>query len=133
MKMVTFIFALLSIKLLVISNVFAATESPLVVELAKQSQTTNEMARKQIEQVVLALKSELLAGRDVTLKNFGRFYVSELGPREVRNPKTGDKLQIGARKYPRFTSSDNFKAAFNGVKEANTVKEAKPGEVQVVK
>ena len=90
----------------------AANDAGLVTAVAQQSGLSQDEARKQVDTVFAGIKAELLAGRPITVRNFGRFYVSELGPREVRNPRTGQKMQIEARKYPKFTSADTFKEEF---------------------
>ena len=99
------------------------TESPLTIAVAKQGGLSRDAARAQIELVTSAIKSELLAGREITLKNFGRFYVQELGARQVRNPRTGKPITVEARRYPKFTSSDNFKLLFNPKPARNPVEQ----------
>lgn len=113
------------------SNVYAANDTPLVAEVSKQSGSSTEVARKQVDLVFDSLKKELEAGREVTIKNFGRFYVQELGPREGRNPKTKEKLKIDARRYAHFVTSDNFKSQLNPNKTAQKIEEV-PGNIPLV-
>ena len=96
------------------STAAAASKNPLVANIAKQASISEADAVRAIDQVMSGIKEELKAGRDVTIKNFGRFYVSERDAHEGRNPRTGQKIQIEARNYPRFVSSDGFKAEMNG-------------------
>ncbi len=92
---------------------FGASDNGLVTQLAKEAKITEEQAQTQVDAVFTALRSELLAGRDVTIKSFGRFAVQERAARTGRNPRTGEAIDIGARRYPHFTSSDKLKESFN--------------------
>ena len=106
-----------------IPDAHAASTPAVVVALAKQSGISEVQAKQQIDQVTLAIKAELMAGRDVTITNFGKFYVQERDAHVGRNPKTGAPLQIEAKRYPRFVSADRFKDEMNG----EVVKMAKGG------
>ena len=95
-------------------SAFAASTSPVVAEYAKGAGITVEQAQRNFELVIGAIKSELQAGRDVKIMNFGRFTVLERKAHQARNPKTGAAVAVPDRKYPHFVSSDTFKDAFNG-------------------
>lgn len=93
-------------------NAFAATDN-LSKRLASELKVSESDADKQVDAVIEAIKSELVAGNEVVIRNFGRFYIQARDAREGRNPKTGEKLQIPARKYPKFASADGLKKAVN--------------------
>jgi DNA-binding protein HU-beta len=42
---------------------------------------------------------------------FGKFYVREQKAREGRNPQTGEKMRIPARKVPTFSAGNSLKGA----------------------
>lgn len=112
MKRIIFFTAIFSVvSHLPIAN--AASDNGLVAQVAKEAKVSEDQAQVQVDAVFSALRSELLAGRDVTIKNFGRFEVSERQARTGRNPKTGEAIEIGARRYPHFVSSDKLKETFN--------------------
>ena len=114
MRSIMFILAVLAMDAACcVAPSFASNQSAVITALAKQNGVSDELARKQLESVVTAIKGELSAGRDVTIPNFGRFYVSEQAAHEGRNPRTGAKLQIPAKRYPKWTSADNFKEVMN--------------------
>jgi DNA-binding protein HU-beta len=94
------------------ANAGATSDSNLVAAVAASSGVTKEQARVQVDAVIEGIKAELLAGRPMTIRNFGKFYVTEMAPREVRNPRTGEKKMIEARRYPKFSSSETLKASF---------------------
>lgn len=56
---------------------------------------------------------ELSDGGEVAIKGFGKFQVVESAPRLGRNPKTGDTVQIPAKKTVRFYAGDNLKVSVN--------------------
>ena len=92
----------------------AATNNGLVEALAKQASLSNEQAKTQVDQVFAALESELVAGREVSIRNFGSFSLNEREAHAGRNPKTGATLQIPAKRYPKFSASDSLKDQVNG-------------------
>lgn len=53
----------------------------------------------------------LSKGEKVTLVGFGSFQVMERKAREGRNPQTGEKLQIPAKKVPKFRAGKKLREA----------------------
>jgi len=113
--MKTGVMTIIFVQLMVLSSAaFAATTDSLFYQqVAKISGVSETEARTSVNTVFSALKGELEAGHKVTIRNFGRFYVRQLGQRKGRNPKTGKAITIPARKYPRFSASDKLKEALN--------------------
>ena len=73
----------------------------------------------QIYQRVRAVGSRLLEwgvkkGDRVALNPFGSFVVRARQAREGRNPKTGEKITIAARKVPVFVAGTSLKDAVGG-------------------
>jgi DNA-binding protein HU-beta len=92
---------------------FAGNSTAVLAEYQRLTGASDAEARAQFGAAMAAVKNELKSGREVTVQNFGRFYVQDREPREARNPRTGEKLQVEAKRYPRFVSSDTFKAEMN--------------------
>jgi nucleoid DNA-binding protein len=84
-----------------------------VVALSRAYGTSLNAAEEQIDKVFDVIASELQEGREVIIRNFGRFYVRHRDPRKGRNPRTGVPLQIQAKNYARFSSSDTLKKKLN--------------------
>ena len=99
--------------LLFLSAVPAAAQSTLEDLYAKRAGVSVEEAKSQIQAVFATVQQELIAGKDVSIRGFGKFRVSHVQPRTARNPRTGEPVQVPAKKYPRFTSSDALKEAVN--------------------
>jgi integration host factor subunit beta len=71
--------------------------------------TTTEKPKKDVETVVESLLAEvgkaLRAGERVDLRGFGSFVVKEKKARQGRNPKTGETIEIAAKKAASFKPS----------------------------
>ncbi len=52
-------------------------------------------------------------GEKVTLVGFGSFEPRERKPREGRNPKTGEKMDIPGTRVPAFSAGKTFKEMVN--------------------
>jgi nucleoid DNA-binding protein len=57
----------------------------------------------------VAISEGLRAGEEIQLPGFGKFYVREQKAREGRNPQSGEKMKIAARKVPAFKAGKSLK------------------------
>lgn len=77
----------------------------------------DNLSLKQCENAVNAvldsIKDELANGGEINLVGFGSFSVREQKARTGRNPKTGEKLTISAKKVPSFKAGKGLKEAVN--------------------
>jgi integration host factor subunit beta len=62
------------------------------------------------ESVIGALKS----GDKIEIRGFGSFRTRQRKPRIGRNPKTGDRVEVPAKKIPFFKPSKELKDLVNG-------------------
>ena len=90
-----------------------AGPSGVAQRIALQTNIPKEKAEEQVEAVFTAIQAELKAGKEVPIRSFGKFYVSERKEHAGRNPKTGAPLQIPAKKYPKFNSAEGLKRSIN--------------------
>ena len=58
-------------------------------------------------------KSSLIAGNDLLLSTFGKFYVKDKKSRRGRNPQTGNELTLAARRVITFKPSGLLRAKVN--------------------
>lgn len=81
-------------------------KTELITKLAKKTGLTQAKAAEAVDAIFNAHKglivAELAGGKKVTLPGFGSFSVRKRASREGRNPATGKKITIPARKYPAF-------------------------------
>ncbi len=82
----------------------------LVSEVAEVVQTKKE-AEAAVECVLSSITAALQEGDSVSLVGFGTFKVAERKAREGRNPQTGEKIKIKAKKVPKFVPGKALKEA----------------------
>jgi DNA-binding protein HU-beta len=96
-----------------LASAFAANANDVVARMAEQGKISEDQAKENLNMVFAAITEELKEGQPVTVRNFGRFYTKDRAERMGRNPRTGEQIQIPAKTYPRFSSSDSLKKAMN--------------------
>jgi len=80
----------------------------LVEKVAKGCDLHKAAAEKALDSVLAAITDAVAAGDKVTLIGFGTFSVTERAAREGRNPQTGKKIKIPARKAVKFKAGSKF-------------------------
>lgn len=86
------------------------TKSELVDQLAEKNGT---LTRKESESVVNlifdSMGDALRSGEKVEIRGFGSFTVRERDAREARNPKSGDIVDIPAKRVPFFKTGKELR------------------------
>jgi DNA-binding protein HU-beta len=77
----------------------------LAALLAQTHQLPKASAAKVLSTVIDALCTDLKKGNSVALAGFGTFKLGQRAARTGRNPATGDKIKIAARKLVKFSPS----------------------------
>ena len=80
----------------------------LVREVAKVVATKKE-AEAVVDSVFGAITKALKEGDRVNLAGFGTFTVVDKPSRKGRNPKTGEEIDIAAKKVPKFIPGKGLK------------------------
>ncbi|MGI9337706.1 MAG: HU family DNA-binding protein [Gammaproteobacteria bacterium] len=60
------------------------------------------MTARMTERLFDAISGQLQAGGRVEIRDFGTFFLSERAARFARNPRTGEVIEIPAKRVPRF-------------------------------
>ncbi|MEG3641349.1 integration host factor subunit alpha [Magnetococcus sp. PR-3] len=58
-----------------------------------------------VESVFELIRNQLESGDPVKISGFGNFTMREKNPRQGRNPKTGEEVEISARRVVTFKAS----------------------------
>jgi DNA-binding protein HU-beta len=74
----------------------------LVGKMAQSAGVTQAAAEKALAGVVEAVGQALQSGDKVSVAGFGTFRITERKAREGRNPATGKKIRIPAKKVVKF-------------------------------
>jgi DNA-binding protein HU-beta len=72
-------------------------------------------AKAAVETLADIFESTLLTGEEVTIPGVGKLKVVTKAARNGRNPKTGEAIQIPAKRVVEFTPSAEFKASVSPV------------------
>jgi DNA-binding protein HU-beta len=89
------------------------TKTELVDKLAKDLEISKKTANAAVDATLASIKESVCAGNAVTFIGFGSFKMVERTAREGRNPTTGKKIKIPAKKAVKFTAGKAFKEALN--------------------
>jgi integration host factor subunit beta len=68
-----------------------------------------------INAVLRCIIDAVAQGDRVDLRGFGSFRVSSRNGRFGRNPRTGEKIKVPAKKVPLFRAGKEFRRQVNGV------------------
>jgi integration host factor subunit beta len=88
------------------------TKAELVEEVARAAELNNRDAEVIVETVFDSIISALHKGEKVELRGFGSFRTRERGPRRGRNPKTGEPVDVPAKRVPYFKPGKELKEFF---------------------
>jgi DNA-binding protein HU-beta len=89
-------------------------KSEIVERIAFETGLPKAHAARAIEVMVDAIAEWLQADERVTVPGLGSFYVSRRAAREVRNPRTGEPVRVGASRTVRFRAGKELKTLVNG-------------------
>lgn len=89
------------------------TKADLVEDVAKAAELTKKDAERLVEIVFESIIETLNKGEKIELRGFGSFRVRERGARRGRNPKTGDPVNIPAKRVPYFKPGKELKELIN--------------------
>ncbi|MBI2032686.1 MAG: HU family DNA-binding protein [Candidatus Levybacteria bacterium] len=85
------------------------TKKDLVELVAKKANLTNKASREAVDALLLGIRDSLKRGDKVVITGFGTFSIRNREARSGRNPKTGERITIAARKAPGFTPGKTLK------------------------
>lgn len=92
------------------------TKSDLIDVVADRAELTKRQVGQIVERILGEIEAALKKGDRVALTPFGSFVVRSRKAREGRNPKTGEKIDIPARKVPAFVAGKSLKDSVSGLR-----------------
>lgn len=84
------------------------TKKALIQTVSARSGESQATVRKVLEEVLETIREELAERKEIVFKNFGKFYLSQRGPKVARNFKTGEKITVPSSWVVRFKPSKKF-------------------------
>lgn len=89
----------------------AKTKNDLVTAVVEKAGLSKKQAAAAVDAVLDTIKESLASGEKVSLIGFGSFDIKERKAREGRNPQTGEKIKIPAKKVPVFKPGKQLREA----------------------
>ena len=86
-------------------------KADLVEAVASDIGLSKADSARALESIISSITSSLQQGEKVSLTGFGTFEVKIRKAREGRNPRTGEKISIEAKRVPAFRAGKELKAA----------------------
>jgi integration host factor subunit beta len=89
------------------------TKAELVEEVARSTELTKKHAEIIVNTVFESIVDSLKAGEKIELRGFGSFRIRKRGARIGRNPKTGAKVKVPAKRIPYFKPGKDLREMLN--------------------
>jgi integration host factor subunit beta len=89
------------------------TRNDLVAIIAEAGDMTARDAQGVFESILDGMAESLARGEKVELRGFGSFRIRERGPRTGRNPKTGESVEVPAKRIPHFKPGKELRDRVN--------------------
>ncbi|MEI6222304.1 MAG: HU family DNA-binding protein [bacterium] len=85
----------------------------LINAIADQANLSKKAAGDALQSFINIVTKQLKTSNKVQITGFGTFLVRKRAAREGRNPRSGAKIKIPAKKTPAFTAGKTLKDAVN--------------------
>ena len=89
------------------------TKADLVEEVAKVTELTRKDSEVIVDTLFESVIKALRDGDKLEVRGFGSFRVRQRNARTGRNPKTGEKVEVPAKRVPYFKPSKELKDLIN--------------------
>ncbi len=89
------------------------TKADLAHEVANNSDLNKQQAEVAVQAVLDSIVEALHSGDKVEVRGFGSFRLRKRGPRIARNPKTGESVQVTAKRVAYFKLGKELKELIN--------------------
>ncbi|MCB0308858.1 MAG: integration host factor subunit beta [Bdellovibrionales bacterium] len=98
------------------------TKSDLIETLSQKANLPKKQAEMIVDLVFNSMTQALKDGDRIEIRGFGSFKVKSYKPYQGRNPKTGEKVDVKAKKLPFFKVGKELKELVDRNREANPLK-----------
>ena len=89
------------------------TKADLIDEVSRLAELTRKDSEVIVETIFDSIVRSLRTGDKIEIRGFGSFRTRQRKPRVGRNPKTGDRVEVPAKKIPFFKPSKELKDLVN--------------------
>jgi integration host factor subunit beta len=96
------------------------TKADLIEEVSRLAEVTRKDSEVIVETIFDSVVRALRSGDKIEIRGFGSFRTRQRKPRVGRNPKTGDRVEVPAKKIPFFKPSKELKDIVNSSTQQST-------------
>jgi integration host factor subunit beta len=96
------------------------TKADLIEEVSRAVEMSRKDSEVIVETVFDSIVKTLRSGDKIEIRGFGSFRTRERKSRVGRNPKTGARVEVPAKKIPFFKPSKELKDVVNGSEAAGS-------------
>jgi integration host factor subunit beta len=89
------------------------TKADLIEEVSRLAELTRKDSEVIVDTIFDSVVRSLRVGDKIEIRGFGSFRTRQRKPRVGRNPKTGDRVEVPAKKIPFFKPSEELKDLVN--------------------
>jgi integration host factor subunit beta len=97
------------------------TKADLIDEVAQVVEITRKDSEVVVETIFESIVRSLRSGDKIEIRGFGSFRTRQRKSRVGRNPKTGSRVEVPAKKIPFFKPSKELKDVVNHSEAGATV------------
>lgn len=83
----------------------------LISKIAEKADISRKDATAALTALITSITEELKVGEKIAIPNLGTFEVRERAARTGKNPRTGEAVEIAAKRLPAFKSAKALKDA----------------------
>ena len=85
------------------------TKIDLIDLMSEKANLSKKDAERLLETIITSVQDSLKNGEKVSLTGLGTFVVTDKKARIARNPKTGEQVQVPAKRSPKFKPGKELK------------------------
>ncbi len=104
------------------------TKAELIEEVSRVVEMTRKDSEVIVEAILDSVVKALRTGDKIEIRGFGSFRTRQRQPRVGRNPKTGARVDVPAKRIPYFKPSKELKDLVNRDHGNEAAADAPPGE-----
>jgi integration host factor subunit beta len=94
------------------------TKADLIEEVSRVVEMTRKESEVIVETIFDSIVRALRGGDKIEIRGFGSFRTRQRQARIGRNPKSGDRVDVPAKRIPFFKPSKELRDLVNGAEEA---------------
>ena len=107
------------------------TKADLIEEVSRVVEMTRKESEVIVEAIFDSIVRSLRGGDKIEIRGFGSFRTRQRQPRIGRNPKTGARVEVPAKKIPYFKPSKELKDVVNSA-AAHSLTNPTPAEPEQI-